>query len=100
MREEYWEWAKCWRMDLVEREAGVPLVHHGVEKKHVVLQGVREGVAGLVVPLAEVRGRERRQRIQERVEEEKGVAGGLVVVKGVGLGDASCRQHALHHLVV
>ena len=54
MREEYWGWAKCWRMDLVEREARVPLVQYGVEKKHVVLQGVREGVAGLVVPLTEV----------------------------------------------
>ena len=89
MREEYWGWVKCWRMDLVEREERVRLVHHGVEKKHVVLQGVGEGVTGLVVPLAELRGCERRQRVQESVEEEKGVAGGLVVVKGVGLGDAS-----------
>lgn len=100
MREEYCGWVKCWRMDLVEMGMRVRLVQHSVKQKHVVLQGVGEGVAGLVVPLAELRGRERRQRIQESVEEEKGVAGGLVVVKGVGLGDTGCRQHALHHLVV
>ena len=68
-----------------------PLIHHRIEKNHIILQGMGECLTGLVIARNELGRSERRKRVDKSVKEQERVTRGLVVIERFWLGGVCSR---------